>query len=50
MSTEIKTPDKKELAKFVIDHAEELQDNLIHIRKKDGQFLAEYFRTEERST
>ena len=50
MSTEIRTPDKQELAKFVLDHADDLHNSAIHIRQKDGRFLAEYFRTAEPST
>jgi hypothetical protein len=49
MSTEIITPDKQELTKFVLDHADDLKDKAIEIRIKNGNFVAELYSTQEPS-
>ena len=47
VSTEIRTADKQEIAKFVLDHADDLKDKAIEIRRKGEQLSAEMFSTDE---
>jgi hypothetical protein len=50
MYTKIKTSEKEELVKFVLDHVDDLQNKAIEIRRRDNKISAELFSTNEPTT